>query len=1064
MNIHLSQNIIMERCGAVSYKRGEAFYRSKKVIFQAFESDKCEAVVTGSEDFSVLIKEDGTGDFESSCSCPTLASFQKDCQHVAAVLITILKNQRKGNERPTGQHPADQTGITGEIISIFSEKEKRSSFEQHHFENRKILEANVTCELRPNSVEDHLFSLKMNVGVHRVKDIRSFLQAIHHNQPFRLSNDFIYDSKRHCFRKNTDQLMQSLYEMINDERTEEKVIDRTEDSLLVLPTSWNRIYPLLESIENVEFQYEAKQFGRLKVKKSQLPITFLFEKDSADGFNFKIRGMQTLILLEKYQLVFIEGELYELVENDYNRLKELKRMVEKMGAEEIPIPSEQIGFFLEKVVPGLRQLGEVHISKEISVQFVKSPLKAKFYLDRLSHRLLASLEFHYGNHVMNPAKENEGHSKVMVFRDLEKEAAILELMEEGSFTKTDEGYFLHNEELEYQFLYHILPKLQKLVQVYATTAIRNRIFKENPKPKISVRIKKERTNWLEFKFNIAGIPEQEIRDVLVALDEKRRYYRLRNGTLFSLEAREFAEIQRFLEAAPIQQEDLSAWMDVPLIRGIQQLNQASESVLEFESSFREFLQALYHPGKQLFPLPNELEHTLRNYQKEGFNWMKMIAHHRFGGVLADDMGLGKTLQAIAFILSEVNEIRESKQPALIVCPSSVTYNWISEFLQFAPDIQAVIMDGRKDQRSLLQQEVKNVDVMITSYPLLRKDIKWYERQTFHTIIFDEAQSFKNPITETAKAVKKLKAGTRFALTGTPIENSQEELWSIFHVVFPELFLGLKEFSQLSRQKISRIVRPFMLRRMKADVLSEFPKKIESIELVNLLPEQKKLYAAYLAKLRHDTLKHLNKQTLKKNRIRILAGLTRLRQICCHPALFVDGYKGSSAKFEELLKILRESKLSGRRVLVFSQFTKMLDLIGKELANEGRSFFYLDGQTPAHERVEMCNRFNSGENDVFLISLKAGGTGLNLTGADTVILYDLWWNPAVEEQAADRAYRMGQKNDVQVIKLLSGGTIEEKIDELQDKKRALIEEIIDVDRQSTAALSEQDIKDILEIRS
>ena len=252
----------------------------------------------------------------------------------------------------------------------------------------------------------------------------------------------------------------------------------------------------------------------------------------------------------------------------------------------------------------------------------------------------------------------------------------------------------------------------------------------------------------------------------------------------------------------------------------------------------------------------------------------------------------------------------------------------------------------------------------------------------------------------------------------------------------------------------------MLRRLKKDVLPELPEKVELLESVELLPDQKKLYAAFLAKLRHDTLKHLDKDTLRKNRIKILAGLTRLRQICCHPALFVDGYKGSSGKFEQLMQIIEESKLSGRRVLIFSQFTKMLGLIGRELTIQGLPYFYLDGQTPSEKRVEMCNRFNAGERDLFLISLKAGGTGLNLTGADTVILYDIWWNPAVEEQAADRAHRIGQTNVVQVIKLVARGTIEEKINELQDRKRHLIEEIIDSEDKVSSTFTEEDIREIL----
>jgi SNF2 family DNA or RNA helicase len=560
-----------------------------------------------------------------------------------------------------------------------------------------------------------------------------------------------------------------------------------------------------------------------------------------------------------------------------------------------------------------------------------------------------------------------------------------------------------------------------------------------------------------------GISDEQIRDVLVALNEKRKYYRLPNGSLLSLEAREFEEIHRFLNAGPVQNEDLESGLSIPIIQGIQLLDSLDENnAFTLEESFRQFLENIRDPGSLEYKVPKSVESVLRDYQKLGFKWMKILSSYGFGGILADDMGLGKTLQAITFILSELPDIRKRMHPVLIVCPSSLTYNWMNELMKFAPDVQAIVVDGNKTERSEIQKDVGNMDVVITSYPLLLRDIEWYEKQSFHTVFFDEAQVFKNPVTQTARAVKKLQANHRFALTGTPVENSLEELWSIFHVVFPELLRGLKEYNNLTRKTITRRVRPFLLRRLKEDVLVELPQKIESMDLVELLPEQKKLYAAYLAKLKNDTLKHLDKETLRKNRIKILAGLTRLRQICCHPALFVDGYKGSSAKFEQLKQLVEESMLSGRRVLIFSQFTKMLQLIGRELANRGLPFFYLDGQTPSEERVGICNRFNAGERDLFLISLKAGGTGLNLTGADTVILYDIWWNPAVEEQAADRAHRMGQINDVHVIKLVARGTVEEKMNVLQDKKRHLIEEIIDSKEKGSSTLTEEDIRELLMI--
>ena len=366
------------------------------------------------------------------------------------------------------------------------------------------------------------------------------------------------------------------------------------------------------------------------------------------------------------------------------------------------------------------------------------------------------------------------------------------------------------------------------------------------------------------------------------------------------------------------------------------------TVFKLEGSFRQLIETLHNPGSLNFKVPDSLDPILREYQKQGFQWLKTLAYYGFGGILADSMGLGKTIQSIAFIVSELDESRKNKLPILIVCPSSLLYNWLSEIGKFAPEVRSLVIEGHREERSKLQEKSTGYDVIITSYPLLRKDIKWFTSQSYATIFFDEAQAFKNPLTQTARAVKMLQANYRFALTGTPVENSLEELWSIFHVVFPELFQGLKEYSNLTRENVARRIRPFLLRRLKEEVLSELPEKIESIERSELNSEQKKLYAAYLAKLRHDTLKHLDKDTIRKNRIKILAGLTRLRQICCHPGLFVDGYNGSSAKFEQLMEIIEEAKLSGRRVLIFSQFTKMLGLIGREQQKgEDVSFIWMD---------------------------------------------------------------------------------------------------------------------------
>ncbi|TDL88557.1 helicase SNF [Vibrio vulnificus] len=1069
MDIKLNRKIIKDMCGAVSFKRGEAFHRANKVIFESYRHDGCEASVRGKEDFHVTIEVDAVGGFQTKCSCPSLASFPRDCQHIAAVLLSVYDHQRDGTI-PEGIRAASSDATAHEklsegLLTLFNNQPVRKSGHQRHFEKRTMLEAEFTCKPVWMGMEQYMLGLEMKIGSLNVSNVRDFLKRVKEGKPAQLSPSYIYDPVLHCFQNENDSVLQELITVISDEKVYvDALTDKSEytldDHLLLLPpSSFRRLVPILEAAPVVKLAYGGLTFNGFRVSNGPLPLQFDFTESEVKGYQLNIKRLHEMIVMNAYTLVLFEGKLVQLENEDFKRLSELKQMMEDSGLNRIPIHHDQLELFLDKVVPGLKRLGEVHIARSITEMFLKTPLVAKLYLDRVKNRLLAGLEFHYENIVINPLEKQE--SKVM--RDVEKEAEIIKLMEDSQFAKTDGGYYLHNEELEYEFLYHIVPKLQKLLQIYATTAVRNRISRGNAAPRIRVKIKKERTNWLEFKFEMDDIPDKQIREVLAALEEKRKYYRLRNGSLLSLETREYEEINRFLNALPVQDEDLESMLNMPIVKGLQLLDSVNDSqTFTMEESFRQFLDNIRNPGALEFTVPNSLDPILREYQKNGYKWMKILAQYGFGGILADDMGLGKTLQSITFILSELPDIRKKRVPALIVCPSSLTYNWLSEFTKFAPDIQAVVVDGDKTERSKLLKEMKDVDVVVISYPLLRKDIKSFEKEDFHTVFFDEAQAFKNPLTQTARAAKKIKAAHRFALTGTPIENSLEELWSLFHVVFPELFMGLKEYSNLSRKQISRRIRPFLLRRMKEEVLAELPEKIESLESMELLPDQKKLYGAYLAKLRHDTLKHLDKDTLRKNRIRILAGLTRLRQICCHPALFVDGYKGSSAKYEQLMQILEESKHSGRRVLIFSQFTKMLQIIGRDLAMKGQPFFYLDGQTPSKERVEICNRFNAGERDIFLISLKAGGTGLNLTGADTVILYDLWWNPAVEEQAADRAHRMGQKNAVQVIKLIARGTIEEKMNELQEKKRHLIEEIIDPGDKSSSALTEEDIREILMI--
>ncbi|MDM5461957.1 SNF2 helicase associated domain-containing protein [Bacillus cereus] len=1068
MGFTLNKSIIKEVCGETSYKRGEAYYKSNKVIINHYDENKeiCEATVKGNEDFHVTVEKAKKGDVVAKCSCPSLASFQTYCQHVAAVLIQINYNQQTGGMLPISSgNMSKNERLTSGMFQLFAEQPLRPKSKQHRFDTREILDIEFNCTPVVTKNGGALLGVQLKMAkTYFVNHIREFLSKVEKREAFNCSNEFTYTPDVHSFKQETDAIIQQLIKMHHNEKMYEDTLEvhaKQDDSMILIPpASWMDMLSLLSKTECVRLNQDGQSFHGLQISKGLLPLHFEFNKGSNGGVTLYIDGLQQVEVMDTYSYALFGGKLYQLNAEDCKRLIELQKMMNRSSSNQLYIPADKMEHFVAKVVPGLMKLGTVRIDEVISNRVETPSLKAKLYLDRVKNRLLAGLEFHYGNVVINPLEE-DGQPSVFN-RDEKKEKEILDIMSESAFAKTEGGYFMHNEEAEYNFLYYVVPTLKGLVDIYATTAIKLRIHKGDTAPLIRVR-RKERIDWLSFRFDIKGIPEAEIKGVLVALEEKRKYYRLASGALLSLESKEFNDINQFIKESSIRKEFLKGEeIDVPLIRSVKWMNSLQEgNVLSLDESVQELVENIQNPKKLKFTVPSGLDAIMREYQIYGFQWMKTLAYYRFGGILADDMGLGKTLQSIAFIDSVLPEIREKKLPILVVSPSSLVYNWLSELKKFAPHIRAVIADGNQEERRKVLKDVTKFDVVITSYPLLRRDIRLYA-MPFHTLFLDEAQAFKNHTTQTARAVKTVQAEYRFGLTGTPVENSLEELWSIFHVVFPELLPGRKEFGDLRREDIAKRVKPFVLRRLKEDVLQELPEKIEHLQSSELLPDQKRLYAAYLAKLREETLKHLDKDTLRKNKIRVLAGLTRLRQICCHPALFVDDYKGSSAKFEQLLEILEECRSTGKRILIFSQFTKMLSIIGRELNRQAVPYFYLDGSTPAQARVELCNRFNEGEGDLFLISLKAGGTGLNLTGADTVILYDLWWNPAVEQQAADRAYRMGQKNTVQVIKLVAHGTIEEKMHELQESKKNLIAEIIEPGEEKLSSITEEEIRDILMI--
>ena len=547
--------------------------------------------------------------------------------------------------------------------------------------------------------------------------------------------------------------------------------------------------------------------------------------------------------------------------------------------------------------------------------------------------------------------------------------------------------------------------------------------------------------------DLGGYTQEELNQALAAYREKRAYVRLTDGTFLSEEAlAQAADAAQVLDGLDVSAEEAQSGVEVPMSRAMYldaALKKRESLSLRAPREITEWTKRIETAQQTRVEQPAALNAQLRGYQLEGLSWLCALSDAGFGGILADDMGLGKTIQALAMLLREQELGRPVR--ALVVCPASLQLNWLAEAQRFAPGLTAKSLMGSAKERVELIGGEDAPNILMTSYDQLRRDVQTYEGIEFTHVLLDEAQNIKNAASQAAKAVKTLKAQHRFAMTGTPIENRLSELWSLFDFLMPG-YLGtykkfrdrfeapvVREADEQARENLHLLVAPFILRRMKKDVLTDLPEKVETVMSSELTAEQRKLYTAYAAKLKKDSEGGLLDG---QDRMKLLAGLTRLRQLCCDPRLCLENYNGGSGKLTQLLEVVQDALSGGHRILLFSQFTSMLSLIGEALAGEGIAYFTLTGETDKETRMELVRQFNEGGADVFLISLKAGGTGLNLTGADVVIHYDPWWNVSAQNQATDRAYRIGQTKGVQVIRLIASDTVEEHILKIQERKKAL----------------------------
>lgn len=679
-------------------------------------------------------------------------------------------------------------------------------------------------------------------------------------------------------------------------------------------------------------------------------------------------------------------------------------------------------------------------------------------------------------------------------------STLLEVQNDGLSTETiaksRSAYYLFGESALLEFLSEGLAAFQELaVELYLSRRFKQLLLK--PLASLNGRLRLEQgSNMLRVELKDWPYSSDDMRQILTAYREKRNYARLKDGSFVKWSdteaegieggpdtaAERLALLDTFeLWGAKYEGDELvlPAYRALPLAKLLQSHDRspgtsatAFGSILDTDESaadLSEMLRDLSEPAGLSFEVPASLDHTLRNYQKAGFKWFCSLDYYGFGGILADDMGLGKTLQTLAYI-AHLKQTRPA--PVLVAAPTSLIYNWLAEAEKFLPDLKVLLLEGNKKMRLSQIDRIAEAELVVCSYAVLRQDIKELRATHFSAFFIDEAQFIKNPVTQTARAVKKINAERHFALTGTPIENSLSELWSIFDFLMPGYLFTQRQFQDAIEMPIMReqdesalnqlrlLTDPFILRRLKKDVLKELPDKIETELLCDMTPSQDKLYYAYLSGARQE-LGHIRDEAeYRKSQMQVLTLLTRLRQLCCHPALFLNQYDGGSGKLDALDELLDRLMEGGHNSLIFSQFTALLHLVEERLKAKQLPYYYLDGAVAAKERLNMADRFNSGAVPIFLISLRAGGTGLNLTGADTVIHLDPWWNPAVEDQATDRAHRIGQRKVVQIFRLISRGSIEEKITALKEDKRQLISSVIQSGEDGLQKLSLAELRNLL----
>lgn len=1052
----------------------------------------------GSEhETQVSIDEDENQIVGSLCSCSDFYQSEGLCCHCVAILLKYISRRHIQTSFPAKK----QNRIGQTLIESYIHQSSSTHYPAEASETK------VLIELEPILHKQyHKLSVDFKIGTGKkyvIKDLLEFARLIHQGELFQYGKNLKFFHEPEAFTTESRNVMAFIMQRIEEYEYHFHCVQdstyrfQTMKALRYLPLSPTAVDMFLNMMIGHTLQFDLDDHIRpIYVTDGDPELTLELKAEDSDTYHLTIEdclilsGARTFWIL-KDKILYRCSEAFKKDMQPY--LTELNRQ----KVREITLSEKQLRPFYGSVLKHLEAHTDFH-TEGIDLNGYEPP-EAHFsiYLDNPAENIISCTAYaRYGEETFSlatPISSEDG------FRDVAMENRILTAIQtyfqpaavsgnENSPVADADFIISHDDQAAFLFLEQGLPHFYELAEVFISSNMKRIRILSAPRTAVGVSVS---NGLLEIDIHSDSLPYEELAGILNSYRRRQKYYKLKSGEFLKLENNSLSVLSELADGLRLSEQAIRGGrISVPLYRASYIDAVLTSHNSDMQSHRDRYFKSLIRDMKSVadsdYEVPDAMKPILRDYQKTGYRWLCTIAQLGFGGILADDMGLGKTLQIITLLeharleaISKTVDLTETASHtacpppvSLIVCPSSLVYNWDSEIEHFAPNLKTLLITGTAQERQELLTHYADYDVLITSYDMLKRDISSYDNLHFHYQIIDEAQYIKNHRTQAARSVCSIHSVTRFALTGTPIENRLSELWSIFEYLMPGFLYPYAYFrseleqpivenkDQIAATRLQQLVRPFIMRRLKTDVLKELPDKLEHAVYAQMTDEQNKLYTANALKLQKD-LEQQSDSMFKTSKIQILAELTTLRQLCCDPSLIYQNYHGGSAKLDTCIQLIENAMAGGHKILLFSQFTSMLDVIERRLKTEHILYYRLDGSTKSEQRTRLVNAFNENKIPVFLISLKAGGTGLNLTGADIVIHYDPWWNAAAQNQATDRAHRIGQTHTVTVYKLIARHTIEEKILKLQENKKALSDQILSEEGVTASQLTKEELLQILQ---